>query len=135
MSLHPRYQHHSPSTMATLENLAVLDSTASAAGHGYAEINPDLNLGWVDVTIDEKNVRPTYDARHIRTFSPELVKALLFELNERRQAQVEAKKALTAIMEAGDHADVRGIAEDALNVIEGFAAGFPTVFVKESELR
>lgn len=86
MSLDPKYnKHHAPAVLTQLEDLDALEQIATAAGHGYAELNPVLNAGWVDVTIAEENVRPNYDIRHIKTFSPELMRALLFELSEARK--------------------------------------------------
>lgn len=92
MSLEPRYQHHSDKTLAKLRNLDSLEQVAAAAGHGYAQLNPKLNLEWVDVEFDPENVRPSYDANHIQTFSPDLVQALLFELSESRKALEGARK-------------------------------------------
>jgi hypothetical protein len=85
MSLEARYQHHSQKTVDTISNLDNLEQVATAAGHGYAELGLEHNAGWVQVEIDPKNVRPSYDVRFIRTFSPQVIKALLFELSESRQ--------------------------------------------------
>lgn len=91
MSLDPKFnQHHAPEVFKELEDLDRLEQIAAAAGHGYAAVGLKHNAGWVQVEIDPKNVRPSYDRLHIETFSPELIQAMLFELSELRK-QVAAK--------------------------------------------
>jgi hypothetical protein len=91
MSLDPKYnKHHAPEILEELQNLDRLDAIATAAGHGYASVGLKHNAGWVEVEIDPKNVRPSYDRLHIETFSPELIQAMLFELSELRK-QVAAQ--------------------------------------------
>lgn len=46
--------------------------TAVAAGHGNALVFRNDNAGWVQVELPD-NVRPTYDIRHIKTWSPDRV--------------------------------------------------------------
>lgn len=94
MSLEARYQHHDSEVIEEIQNLDRLEQIATAAGHGYAVLNPQLNTGWVHLEIDEANVRPSYDRHHIMTFSPDLVKALLFELSESRTALAGARSLL-----------------------------------------
>ncbi len=90
MSLEARYnQHHSAEVIARLQNLDELEQVAAAAGHGYSQVGLQHNAGWVEVSIAENNVRPSYDLRYIRTFSPDLVKALLFDLSETRKKLAE----------------------------------------------
>lgn len=86
MSLEPRYNtHHSAEVLERLKNLDDLEQIATAAGHGYG-YDRDFNAGWVELEIASDNSRPSYDLSHIKTFSPELIKALLFELSEARKA-------------------------------------------------
>lgn len=95
MSLEARYQHHSQKTVDAISNLENLESIATAAGHGYSAIGLTHNAGWVEVEIDPKNVRPSYDLSFIRTFSPQVIKALLFELSESRQKLAELGESVT----------------------------------------
>lgn len=95
MSLEPRYQHHSEQTIKTISNLEELESIATAAGHGYAQLGLELNAGWTEVAIDPANTRPNYDLRHISTFSPAVIQALLFELNESRKKLAELNESIT----------------------------------------
>lgn len=90
MSLEARYnQNHDPEILAKLVNLDDLEQIAAAAGHGYATLGLKHNAGWVEVQVDEENCRPSYDLTHIATFSPDLIRALLFELSEARKALAE----------------------------------------------
>lgn len=82
-SLEPRYNQNIDLTQ--LSNLDDLNQVAAAAGHGYAELNRKYNAGWVNVTLDKDNKRPSYDMNFIATFSPELVHAMLYELSEARK--------------------------------------------------
>lgn len=91
MSLDPKFnQHHEPEVLKELEDLDRLEQIAAAAGHGYAAVGLKHNAGWVQVEIDPKNARPSYDRLHIETFSPDLIQAMLFELSELRK-QVAAQ--------------------------------------------
>lgn len=86
MSLDPRFNtHHSDEVLEVLKNLDDLEQVAAAAGHGYSR-DAEHNAGWVELSIDPENVRPSYDLNYIRTFSPDLIAALLFELSEARKA-------------------------------------------------
>jgi hypothetical protein len=86
MSLDPQYnQHHDAEVLEELQDLDRLEQIATAAGHGYAAVGITHNAGWVQVEIDPQNVRPSYDLLHIETFSPDLIKAMLFELSELRK--------------------------------------------------
>ena len=90
MSLEARYnQNHAPEILEKLKNLDDLEQIATAAGHGYAALGLKHNADWVQVEIDPENCRPGYDLAHIRTFSPDLIRALLFELSEARKALAE----------------------------------------------
>jgi hypothetical protein len=95
MSLEARYQHHSANTVATISNLDRLEQIAAAAGHGYSQIGLDLNAGWTEIAIAPENVRPSYDLNYIKTFSPEVLAALLFELNESRNKLAELGATIT----------------------------------------
>jgi len=90
-ALDPQFnQHHDAESIAKLQNLEQLHSIAAAAGHSTALIGKEYNAGWVDIEIAEDNVRPTYDRRFITTFSPDLIKAMLFELSELRKQTANA---------------------------------------------
>jgi hypothetical protein len=95
MSLEPRYQHHSQKTLDLTADLERLENVATAAGHGYARVGLELNAGWTEVAVAPENVRPNYDLRHIKTFSPQVVKALLFELSESRKKLAELGESIT----------------------------------------
>lgn len=95
MSLDPKYNtRRSESVMKTLENLDELDQVAMAAGHGYSQIGLEHNAGWVEVQIDEANARPSYDLRFIRTFTPEVIHAMLYELSVSRKLAADLQKTL-----------------------------------------
>jgi len=95
MSLEPRYQNHTPETVAVIRNLEDLEQIAAAAGHGYAQIGLTHNAGWTEVAIDPENVRPSYDLVHIKTFSPDVIAAILFELSESRKKLAELGQPVT----------------------------------------
>lgn len=95
MSLDPKYnKQRSAQVIEALKDLDALDQVAAAAGHGYAELGLELNADWVEVQIDEANNRPSYDLRFIRTFTPEVVHAMLYELNESRKLAASLEKTL-----------------------------------------
>lgn len=50
------------------------ENTARCAGHGNGLVFHDWNAEWVQVELPD-NARPTYDVRHIRTFSPDRVRS------------------------------------------------------------
>lgn len=47
---------------------------ALEAGHGFIDFLAGRNAGWTDIDLSE-NVRPAYDARLVRSFSPDRVLA------------------------------------------------------------
>lgn len=90
MSLDPKYnKNHAPEILDELQDLDRLEQIAAAAGHGYANVGVEHNAGWTQVEIASENVRPSYDLYHIKTFSPELIRALLFELSELRKSSAQ----------------------------------------------
>lgn len=95
MSLETRYQNHSQETVDLIQNLDELDSIATAAGHGYSQLGLTFNAGWVEVEIDPENTRPRYDMSHIRTFSPDTMQALIYELSESRKRLAELGESIT----------------------------------------
>ena len=121
MSLDPRFnKHHSVKTVEVLQNLDSLESVAAAAGHGY--MRRDLNAGWTQVEFDDENVRPTYDLRYIRTFSPQVVQALLFELSESRKALSGARVLVEQLVDASGDGGL-----ESLEVFDSLVANIPTL--------
>lgn len=95
MSLDPKYnKRRSAKVSETLKNLDELDQIAIAAGHGHSQIGREHNAGWVEVQLDEANTRPSYDLRFIRTFTPEVVHSMLYELSLARKLAADLQKTL-----------------------------------------
>lgn len=62
-----------------------LAQIATAAGHGDGHILTNHNAEWVQIEFDERNTRPNYDLRFIKTFSPHMVLNMLSEIKTLQQ--------------------------------------------------